>query len=255
MRVFYPTAKVRTALPGFLLLVVIIVGVDGSGFGKDNPVNSSPTVTTVDRAIDRYAESIGGRKAIGQIKTQVKKGLGIGNSVLEVYQAFPGRFCKISVSRHGTYRIAAGRTGGWTQDNKILRNAADDLIVYERTVDDPFFVLSLRKYFPKLSFRPAVREGDKEVYRVVGTLPPEWDPRLFGSELEVCFDARTGLVLSIGRFQFEDYRQVDGIRVPFTVRMLHSGEEEHVIRYDEIRHNQPVDEKLFDQPAPDRPLK
>ena len=198
--------------------------------------------------IARYRQALGNKTAVEALKTQVKKGTGFGNSALEVYYAAPDHFCKTSYSRRGTYRVGTDGQSGWIQDQDVLKPAGADTILYERLIDDPFLLFHLGDYFPSVRFAGR-RVVDKTTVDVlVATAPPGSDRRLFPPEVEFRFDALSGLLVSIGPFQFDDYRLVDGVRAPFTIRMMQGEEEHHAIRYDEIRNNVPVDSSLFRTP-------
>ena len=48
---------------------------------------------------------------------------------------------------------------------------------------------------------------------------------------------------------FEDYKEVDGIKLPFTIRRSRP-DFSFTYKFDEIKHNVPIDDAKFDKPAP-----
>ncbi|HEX8183280.1 MAG TPA: hypothetical protein VF747_00975, partial [Blastocatellia bacterium] len=75
------------------------------------------------------------------------------------------------------------------------------------------------------------------------------------------FDAETGLLLRwviyidtmIGPYpeatDYEDYRDVDGVKVPFTIRKNQlQGFEASTLKLTEVKHNVPVDDAKFNMP-------
>src|SRR5713226_9687088 len=94
--------------------------------------------------------------------------------------------------------------------------------------------------------------GDREVYVIGATLPDNRGERLF-------FDAETGLLLRrigytrtmIGiipeQTDFEDYREVEGVKFPFTVRVssVDPGNPVSTRKFAEIKLNVPVDDSKF----------
>ena len=81
------------------------------------------------------------------------------------------------------------------------------------------------------------------------------------------FDVETGLLLRrvtymrtmIGtipqQWDFEDYRDVDGVKLPFTIRVstTEAGNPFSVRKFTEIKLNGPVDESKFTRPAAPKP--
>ena len=75
------------------------------------------------------------------------------------------------------------------------------------------------------------------------------------------FDAQTGLLLRtlqirespLGpvpfQIDFEDYREVDGVKVPALTRRCRP-DFSFAARLDQIQHNVPIDDAKFDKPAP-----
>ena len=100
--------------------------------------------------------------------------------------------------------------------------------------------------------------GDRDAYRVVGTRPD-------GSALDLLyFDAQTGLLLRsyttmqsiLGGFPEEtnygDYRDVSGLKVPFTMRVL-SAEGDRTYKWSQVDVNASVDDSRFTIPPPPPP--
>ena len=99
--------------------------------------------------------------------------------------------------------------------------------------------------------------GDRDVYVVIATTADKRRERLF-------FDAENGLLLRritytqtmIGvipeQTDFEDYRDVEGVKLPFTVRLssVDAGNPVSTRKFDEIKLNAPVDDAKFNKPAP-----
>ncbi len=82
-----------------------------------------------------------------------------------------------------------------------------------------------------------------------------------GTTSRYLFDAQTGLLLRVltlretvlnpipEQIDFEDYREVDGVKLPFTVRLSNIDTYfSSTRRFTEIRHNVVVDDSAFEQP-------
>ena len=98
--------------------------------------------------------------------------------------------------------------------------------------------------------------GDRDAYVVLGVRSETQSERLF-------FDVETGLLLRritylrtmVGvipeQTDFEDYREVDGVKLPFTVRqsVIDVGNPFVIRKLTEIKLNAPVDDSKFNMPA------
>ena len=101
--------------------------------------------------------------------------------------------------------------------------------------------------------------GDRDVYRVVGT-------RKEGAAVldRLYFDAQTGLLARsydtmqsvLGGFPeettYEDYRDVSGLKVPFTLRVV-SAEGNRTYKWSQVNANASVDDSKFTKPTPPPP--
>ena len=84
------------------------------------------------------------------------------------------------------------------------------------------------------------------------------------ARVRLWFDTATGLLarmtVRVGtpvgdlpqRIDFEDYRAVDGVKLPFTVK-TNAGGHASTVHYDDIKHNTAVDDKAFAAPASSPP--
>ena len=89
-----------------------------------------------------------------------------------------------------------------------------------------------------------------------------------GRTERLLFDAETGLLLRrisytrtmVGvipeQTDFEDYREVDGVKLPFTIRLatVDAGNPISTRKFDEIKLNPPIDDSKFNAP-PSTPAK
>jgi len=115
--------------------------------------------------------------------------------------------------------------------------------------------IRLKEQFTSTRVRRGERIGDRATYMVVGTTADNRQERLF-------FDAETGLLLRrisylttmIGlipdQIDFEDYRDVDGVKFPFTVRVssIEVGNPVSTRTFLEMKLNAPVDDAKFNMP-------
>ncbi len=113
--------------------------------------------------------------------------------------------------------------------------------------------LRLRELYPRMTLKGKRKVGERDAYLI------EADPG-DGSLRRMYFDAQTGLPLrneierdtpegrAIFETNFDDYREVDGVKIPFTVSLANPNLN-LVIKLTEVRHNVPVDDARFAKPA------
>src|SRR6185312_9446064 len=68
-----------------------------------------------------------------------------------------------------------------------------------------------------------------------------------GSDEKWYFDAETRLMLRKGNTYYEDFREVDGVKLPFKVTDNTSYGFGVVVRLTEIKHNVPIDPSKFEE--------
>jgi photosynthetic reaction center cytochrome c subunit len=219
----------------------------------------TPAPPTADQILAKYIEALGGQAAIDKMKTLVMKGTyaGFNGTSLpyEVDMAAPDKFYINVTAQQGTVERGFDGKAGWEKGprgvNELMNPVLDDLkstFLFYRNI-------KLKEQFAQMRGARKDKIGDRDVYAINGTTPDKKRERLF-------FDAETGLLLRrisymetpIGvipnQIDFEDYRDVDGVKVPFTVRVL-SVEPGLVStrKYTEIKLNAPVDDSKFKMPA------
>ena len=105
-----------------------------------------------------------------------------------------------------------------------------------------------------MKVRGTEKIGDRDTYVLVFSVDPDTIIRYF-------FDTQTGLLLRQltttrtllapvpEQVDFEDYRDVDGVKLPFTVRSSDTSTFSTATRrFTEIKHNVAVDDNLFAPP-------
>lgn len=217
-----------------------------------------PSLPTVDQILAKYTDAIGGPAAIDKMKTRVMTGTYTGfNGVAlpyQVYQAAPDKFYVNVVSQQGTIERGFDGRVAWEKSprgvNELMNPVLDDLksvFVFYRNI-------KLKEQFAQTRMGGKDKIGDRDVFIIGGRTVDNKRERLF-------FDAESGLLLRritytetpIGvipeQIDFEDYRDVDGVKLPFTVRV--SSVEPGLVstrKYTEIKLNVPVDNSKFNMP-------
>ena len=220
----------------------------------------SAQVELVDQILERYAEAVGGRAAIEGVTSYKAQGRFSSSVVRE-----PGQFKIWGKDPHKTLSVIEfPRIGtlkkGFDGDNRWVQTPAGTF-----TDESPTQMAEL--------------EQDAEVYRagkirsLYQTMTVEGKARLSGRDVYILegkpakgpaeklfFDTDSGLLMRwdmvrrnpqrgnvFVKVHLDDYREVDGVKVPFKVRFAFESFE-LTLNVDVLEHNVPVDDALFAKP-------
>jgi photosynthetic reaction center cytochrome c subunit len=221
---------------------------------------SSPAMPSADEILNKYITAIGGQAAIDKLKTRVMKGnittSGGQTLTYEIAQAAPDRAYEIFVSQRGTMERAVNGAMGWERNPQGLHDLAGQQLTDLKTSLQLFRNLRLKEQYVSLRLGRKDKIGEREVYVLTGTTADKKRERLF-------FDAENGLLLRrvtytetmIGTIpeqtDFEDYREVEGVKMPFIVRLssVDVGNPVSTRTFTEIKLNVAVDDSKFNKPA------
>jgi hypothetical protein len=223
---------------------------------------------TIDQLLDKYVAALGGKEKLERITTLMMKGTetaaGLANNpegrTLEVYRKAPNRLLLVNAQGgNNSMRAFDGETGWQQFGGRAMGMSATDLGMIRREAQfDRNY--NLRAQFTRMTVMGKSRIGEREVWMIEAT-PVETRIGPMGLERELLyFDARTGLLArrqieaktALGRMplaiDFDDYREVEGVKWPFTVQQLfpNFGVTQ---RFSEIRLNVALEEERFTRPA------
>ncbi len=227
-----------------------------------SPAAGQPTPTpappTADQILAKYTDAIGGQAAIDKMKTRVMKGTYAGFNgaelVFEASLSAPDKFYVIVTTPQGTNERGFDGKVAWEKNDRGVNELANPVLDQMKSMFLSFRNLKLKEEFTRLRLGGRDKIGDRGVVIVSGTTTDNHRERLF-------FDTETGLLLRrisytetmIGvipeQIDFEDYRDVDGLKLPFTVKI--SSVEPGLVstrKYSEIKLNAPVDDSKFKMP-------
>ena len=243
--------------------------------GHDDPTNFSPirplgekragpdeaaanTFPPADQVLDRYIEAIGGAAALEKIHSRVIKGSLTSESghtySIEIQEKAPGM---------GVFTA----TGS---DGRVIRDGFDGTTAWNAEGDHVFPSRGVEAARSARDFELFVDPDAKKRYSrrfVAGkeSVAGEdaWRVRLVGrgdvSEI-LDFSVNSGLLLRrtvlsktpLGRLAeqtgYSDYRDVDGVKLPFIVTRLEVNTR-HTEKYSEIKQNVPLDDSVFQMPV------
>lgn len=233
-------------------------GAPATSHGAPATGAARPEQPTVQQVFDKYVAAVGKPEAVKQFQTLVVKGTAVASQ---------GRTQKFEVTLKGTdkallvmegpqggqQRRAVSGTTGWMAGPRGTRAFNPGELADARRTLDLFNVV---KFTPTQTMRVGGRRkvGERDAVVVVDRTSETVQRRYF-------FDAETGLLLRVvtltdailnqipEQVDFEDYRDVDGVKIPFTVRI--SAIDTFYSRTQtvtEVKHGVPVEDTVFDMP-------
>lgn len=220
------------------------------------PVVSLPPLEQI---LDKYIQALGGQAALQKITSRVLKGSQVtwNGTVLplEIYQSAPNKFLSQITLPRGLGLQGFDGTTGWIKNPRGQRELSGAELAEMKRGAEFYDSLKLKELYPNMKVTGKEKIGEREAFVVESIVNPNQTERLF-------FDAQNGLLLRritltqtlVGQIpdqvDFEDYRDVDGVKVPFSVRQSFVDPWIGWTRkFTEIKHNLPIEATKFDAPV------
>ena len=227
--------------------------------GAQAAPNATPALPSADEVFAKYIAAIGGQANLDRIKSRALKGTIAqpnGTVTVNVLQAPPNKFHIAASTPAGEFERAFNGTLGWEKGPQGVRQLSPSEVAQLQNAIGLFRHIKLKEQFTSTRVRAGQRIGDRATVMVIGTMADNREERLF-------FDAESGLLLRrIGymatllgmipdQIDFEDYRDVDGVKFPFTVRVstIEVNNPVSTRTFSEMKLNATVDEGKFNKPA------
>ena len=237
--------------------VPVITSKLGTEANAAKPVEPMPSL---DDILNKYAQAVG-KPAIEKLKTRIMKGSQVdtngmsapSNMPLEIYMEAPNKLLVITTSsRQGVIYEGYNGASGWHKDSKAQREMSGDELKQIKLDADFYAVINIRQHYTDLTVKGKEMIGDVETYAVEGT-------NADGKREKLYFNSQTGLLIRkqvetktvLGVLpeitDFEDYRDVSGVKEPFTIRSI-SPPFTSTRKFTEIQHNLPINNDRFNLP-------
>jgi hypothetical protein len=233
------------------------------------PQGSTPAQTpapTADQVFDKYLNAIGGTTALANLKTRTMKGSAAGGEgrsmTLEVDRSGSDKLYVSFTTPEGTMEQGFNGTVGWEKNPGGTRQiSSDELADVQMHVNSLLFdVAAFKQQFTRIGPSRKDKLDGHDVYVLRAGTPD-------GKRAQLFFDADTGLLRRevtavttvVGviptQVDFDDYRDVDGVKVPFTVAFSSANVNNPTtaIKFTEIKFNAPVDDSRFNMPPAPKP--
>ena len=205
---------------------------------------------TADQILDKYIEAIGGNAAFDKLTSRVMIGSfenGRLTVPLEIYAKPPD--LRVEIMDFGNGSQGFNGQVGWSMN--VTENGLSELTgpALARFRRQALFnrEVKIREQYDRLMPAGTARIGDRVAYVLEGLAAGAGTTKLF-------FDTRTGLLVrqSVGanEVDFEDYREIDGVKLPYRIRRKIPDAGIFTSTFREIKHNVPIDDAKFAVPAP-----
>lgn len=217
---------------------------------------------SVEEVLDHYIKALGGQDALDRVKTRIIKiaplrSASADTSLNEVMQKVPGKVMILNQSPG--YTLWAGINGkeAWAQDSlKSYWGMLSGSQLHSLMRDAEMYAGSrLRSGYSNVKVAGSESVGDRNAYVISGTSPE-------GTREKFYFDSTNGLLLkrhteeptALGWFpletNYEGYRDVGGVKIPFVVRLTSAGgawgiRTSYMIL--EVQQNAPIADEQFER--------
>ena len=211
--------------------------------------------------LDKYVQAVGGADAIAKIGSRVQKGKlsGFGPDPVPVDVSAKGpdrRITTVHGQRGDNTTAVNGRTGWLGNTGRPPRDMSVAESDAARLDAALLYPSDLKRLFREFEAAPSEKIEGKDTVRLIAKTEGKPDT-------EIWFDAESGLVVRLKRYaetplgrnptqiDFADYRDADGVKIPFRWTVARpSGH--FTIQIDESQQNVRVDDKTFEK-APQGP--
>jgi zinc protease len=232
-----------------------------SSAGPSSAADPAAVLPSADQVLKHYVEAIGGRAAWEKLHSRVSKGtieipaMNNLSGTIEVHMKAPNSILVVINLGGAVIEQGFDGTTAWSDDPRNgLRVLAGGELEDEKREANFYHALDLQKVYSKMTVTGTERIGEHDTYVMEAT------PAGGGDADKLYFDTKSGLeVRSVnhrhtpeGSMEFSanigDYKDVDGIKLPFSVAQS-SSQSAFTITFTDIQHNVDLADSQFAKPA------
>jgi len=192
---------------------------------NDDAPSVRATSPSVEQIFSKYVEALGGSAATST-KTLVLKGRREAsqnrNWPNEITLASPDKFLVVATTPQAVIRQIVNGDKGWVMNGTNVRTLSPAEVVDARHGWDELFDVVKVKLSPGMRLGGVHKVGDRDAYLVEQATDTRTERYYFDSQtgllLRKITVSPTLLIPIPEQIDFEDYRDVDGVKVPFTIR-------------------------------------
>lgn len=220
------------------------------------PATSAPR-PTVDQIFTKYMEALGGTN-VANTKTLVMKGNRVAsqnrNWPNEITMAAPDKYLVVATTPQATVRQIVAGDKGWILNGANLRALTAVEVADIRKGWDSVLGIVKARQVPGMVYVGREKIGDRDHYVVVNSTAEKRETYYFdvasGLLSRKTVITYTAVVPVPEQIDFEDYRDVDGVKVPFVIRdSMIDTFNSWTRTFSEIKRNIVVDDSAFAAPS------
>lgn len=224
-----------------------------------------PSPPTAEQILSRYVQAVGNREAVARLGLRVMRGTREASQgrvwPIELIIKEPDSFLLVAtVPSQGQNPATEMRQGfvggkGWVKNQRGAREAGASELADMKNVARYFSIFKIAEPFPQVVFRGRTKINDRDAYALEAKPAPNITERYF-------FDAETGLLVRKRtlretvlnaipeQIDYEDYRDVNGVKLPFTIRVSNIDTfYSSTIKLTEVRPEPSVADTIFKMPS------
>ena len=211
-----------------------------------------------EQIIARYVEAIGGRAAWESLRSRTSLGtieftsIPLSGTVM-IHEKAPNRVLQVVIVEGAVFRQGFDGRVAWSDDPQdgVKTKSGEELSEAARDADF-YRPININKMYSKIAVTGQEEIEGRTAYLVEATSTD-------GTVEKVDFDAQSGLIVraiaqrhvgqNVTTFQqdLQDYREVDGVKLPFTVVQTGGGAP-FTIHFGEFHHNVDLEDSEFAKP-------
>jgi photosynthetic reaction center cytochrome c subunit len=227
----------------------------------EQPASSEKSVLpSADQLLDKYLAAVGGAVALQEITSRAAKGTATfsGQSVaVDVYAKAPDKRLSVMHLKDGDSLTAFDGHQGWLSVPSRVHMMSSTENAAARIDADFYFPIDVKTLYEKYRVEQGEEIGGHDTYLVIGQKEGQPPLRLY-------FDTQTGLLIRLVRYadtplgrnptqiDYADYRESNGIKVPFRWTLARPGNR-FTIQVEQLQLNVEIADGKFAPPPPQKP--
>jgi carboxyl-terminal processing protease len=215
--------------------------------GQPSGASAFKSTPQAEMIMERYIKAVGGREAIEGLKNRASVGVctfpfqGLTGQVTIYEQAPYKRSIEIDIPNLGVMREVFDGKRGWVQNSMMgYYEYKEPALSLLRREFDFYKITKYRELYSEIIYKGAFDSAQGRVEVLQVSYPG-------GYRDELHFDAKTGLLVYGEGMRLGDYRQVDGVKLPFLMTMFVAGLEIK-IQLEKVSHNVEIGAEAFAEP-------
>jgi len=222
------------------------------------PGEAKAMLPSADQLLGKYLAAIGGVDALQKITSRVQKGtltaFGGQHFPVEVYSRAPDKRVSVMHLQGGDSFTGFDGKQGWLSVPGRVHTMSAAENAAARIDADLYFPAHVKTLYQKFSVDAGEKIDGHDTYLVTGRSEGQPPLRLYmdkesGLMLRLVRYAETPLGRNPTQIDYADYRDADGVKVPFRWTLARPGNR-FTIQVEQIQQNVPVDDSKFAPPPP-----